>query len=295
MPEYYLQICPPGLELTEQVWEVDEHGVARKFGFTGDWTWRVEQFDADFVGSKFHKLKLKAGEYYPRMARPYSTDPGASPGGNPDRTTTFRDARGTSSGHLHAMIERLEHICRVVQPCEENFGTYGHEIRNLLILACTEVEAQCKNIMAVNGIAKTWGTKSYAKLAPAMKLGEFSVTLNWYPWLLPINPFVGWQPGDKSTQSLPWYDAYNQVKHDRETRFPMATLKNALYAVTGCFVMLCAQYGWDFALKDKEGERAFFQLTGAPIWPPEEIYINGDPRPVLYFGNATTEEHPEVC
>lgn len=292
MPEYRLRTYCDGFNLTEQIWEIDDGGSARQLGVTGDRTWRVEQLATDFAGSNSHKLKLAPGQYFPRMARPYSIRPEASPGSNPDTSPTFRNARGTSSGHLHAMIERLEHICRVVHPCVENFDAYGHEVRNLLILACTEVEAQCKNIMAANGMVKTWGTKAYAKLAPAMKLGEYQVTLNWYPWLDPIAPFLGWEPGEMSTQSLPWYRAYNQVKHDRETCFPMATLQNALFAVIGSFVMLCAQYGWDFALRDKEGERAFFQLTGAPTWPAEEIYVLGELKPVLYFSGATQDEIP---
>jgi hypothetical protein len=129
-------------------------------------------------------------------------------------------------------------------------------------------------------------------LAPAMKLGEYHVRLNWYPWLDPIAPFREWEPGELSTQSLPWYHAYNQVKHDRETCFSLAKLQHALSAVTGTFVMLCAQYGWDFALRDKEGERAFFQLTEAPTWPAEEIYIQGALQPVPYFSGVALDEIP---
>jgi len=63
------------------------------------------------------------------------------------------------------------------------------------------------------------------------------------------------------------------VKHDREENFAQATLVNALKAVTGCFVILCAQYGWDFALQGDAGQRAFFHLIKAPHWQPSEIYV----------------------
>jgi hypothetical protein len=88
-----------------------------------------------------------------------------------------------------------------------------------------------------------------------------------------IVPFKGWKPSDSPSKDLTSYGAYNDIKHDRETQFSQATLRNAFNAVTACFVMLCAQYGWDSALKGDAALRAFFRLTQAPKWAPAEIYI----------------------
>jgi hypothetical protein len=38
-----------------------------------------------------------------------------------------------------------------------------------------------------------------------------------------------------------------QSKTDRMTNFGKAALSNAMKAVVVCFVIFCAQYGWDFA------------------------------------------------
>ena len=99
------------------------------------------------------------------------------------------------------------------------------------------------NILEANGQkAESW--LDYVKLSLPMKLGEYRVALPWYPWLDPIAPFEKWVPtkrGEK--QLLPWYDAYNDIKHDREKNFAEAKLIHAIKSVTGCFVMLCAQYG----------------------------------------------------
>jgi hypothetical protein len=46
-----------------------------------------------------------------------------------------------------------------------------------------------------------------------------------------------------------------------------------LEAATACFVMLCAQYGWAFALEGPQAERAFFKLMYAPEWKPSEFYV----------------------
>ena len=92
-------------------------------------------------------------------------------------------------------------------------------------------------------------TKDYVKLAAPMKLPEFAVDFPYYPWLSAIKPFERWVHTDSPSQGLGWYAAYNNVKHDRESKFAEATLHCAFQAISGCFVMLCAQYGWDFALR----------------------------------------------
>jgi hypothetical protein len=244
----------------------------------------VANLEKHFPGSNFFELSLKPGQYYPRMARPYSTWETESPGTNPDKSDDAIHARATSSGQLHALIRQLGQICRVVHPRGGNFNAFGHDIRNLLILACTELEAHWLNILKANG-QKGRNTEDYAKLSPAMKLGEYRVELPYYPWIKPILPFENWVPSKTASKDLGFYAAYNKVKHDRESNFSEATLMHAIRAVTGCFVMLCAQYGWDIAYKDDAALKAFFRLTKAPRWEPGEIYVppyGGHPEPVSY-------------
>ncbi len=42
---------------------------------------------------------------------------------------------------------------------------------------------------------------------------------------------------------LRWYNAYNAVKHDRETEFAKATLGNLIEAMGAVFVLVMAQFG----------------------------------------------------
>ncbi len=229
-------------------------------------------------GSIFYKLDLAPGQYHSRMARPSTTDPRDSPGSNPATDTKLLHSLTESSGQLVALIERLQNICTVVQPVAENYNVFGHEIRNLLILACTECEAFWKAILDANG-KKGSNTRDYAHLAEPMKLAEYEVVLTYYPWIEGRNPFQKWLPWQSNAIGLPWYHAYNKVKHDRERDFKRATLIHAIDAVTACFVMICAQRGWDFAYRGEMADRAFFKLTEAPKWKPFEIYVpafNGD-------------------
>ena len=125
-----------------------------------------------------------------------------------------------------------------------------------MILACTEVEAQWKNVLSENGYQKSektkagklvlidkkyWNTKDYVKLVTKMKLNEYFIVFEQYPSIFELKPFVDWNSG-KPTESLIWYSAYNSVKHNREGKFEEATLENAINAVAAVIVVFIAQY-----------------------------------------------------
>jgi DNA-binding phage protein len=50
-----------------------------------------------------------------------------------------------------------------------------------------------------------------------------------------VKPFDGWS---NTTPPLSWYDAYNQVKHNRNTEFMRANLDNVRHAIAGQFALL---------------------------------------------------------
>jgi hypothetical protein len=230
----------------------------------------LETLRDSFPGAMFHELELEPGQFYPRIARPVLN---FSPGRNPDDSDSAKHRRASATGQLHALIQQLEHICRVVQPVEPNFPTFGHEIRNVLILACTEVEAQWKGILKANGVSGD-RTKDYVKLATPLRLSEYAVELPYYPWMPDIRPFEHWHSGTNvPTKDIQWYDAYNAVKHNRDENFQQASLFHTFQALVALFIMLCAQYGWDFALTGDAASRAFFCLKEAPRWPYSGYYV----------------------
>jgi hypothetical protein len=227
---------------------------------------------------------LVEGEYYPRIARSWKDDKLAdSPGWNPEERERAKshaksDELANSEAQLHYLKEHLEHICQVIYPCKENQSAFGNEIRNILILACTEVEGQWKSILKANGMVRDrYDTNQYVKLLPAMRLDEYSVRFPYYPKMDDIWPFQGWRDYDPAqpglpgpTESLKWYAAYNRVKHDREENFKEASLLRTFEAITGFFVIMCAQHGWAFVEREKEAETKFFFLKERPNW--EEKY-----------------------
>jgi hypothetical protein len=156
-----------------------------------------------------------------------------------------------------------------VHPAPQNFASYGHEIRNLLILAATEVESHCKGVLKANSRVAD-NTNEYVKLVAAMKLDEYAVSLPFYPWLDPMPPFQRWSSADP-TKSLPWYDAYHAIKHNRESEFQKGTLLCALEGVCGCAVMLFAPFG-TYGFHYREQINSFFELAEAPEWDVSEVY-----------------------
>jgi hypothetical protein len=219
--------------------------------------------------SSFHELKLQAGEFYPRMARPDIRKPNESPGFNPNNSVEIKVIEA-ARGQLAALKLQLEAILRVVHPVEDNLDVYGHEIRNLLMLAATEVESQWKGVLIANGV-RAQNTHDYVKLSEPMKLSEYEIVLPFYPWLSPIRPFDGWRPSSSPTRDLPWYAAYNSVKHDRERSFHEGSLRRAIEAVCGCAVMIFAQFG-TAGYPYREEINSFFELSKVPIWTFSDAY-----------------------
>ncbi|WP_271508938.1 hypothetical protein [Bradyrhizobium sp. CCBAU 11357] len=204
------------------------------------------------------------------MSRPNSQHPSESPGSNPAN----HDERALielSRGQLAALRYQLDAILRVIHPAETNFSAFGYEIRNLLILAATEVEAHWKGVLVTHGVRAN-STTDYVKLADVLRLREYAIRLPFYPWLGSFRPFDAWRSTSTTpTKDLAWYDAYQAVKHDRENQFPRATLINALQALCGCAVMLFAQFGRS-GFKYREDINSFFELAEAPAWHPSEAY-----------------------
>jgi hypothetical protein len=268
---YYLAVHPnPDVQLAT-IWTLDEKLAtridARQVNNVVSGTPPNVVVDG-LPGYRFFPLKLAAGEYYLRMARTTHDRMKESPGFHPGNTQ-YSELIETSRGQLVALREQLERIFRTVHPVPANYGAYGHDIRNLLILAATEVEAHWKGVLTANGVAGG-NTNDYVKLLPAMKLDEYALRLPFYPWLPEVAPFSGWS-STAPTRSLSWYDAYNAVKHDREKEFQRGTLLHTLEAVCGCAVMIFAQFGVSGSAYRAEIS-TFFEIAASPKWDPSEVY-----------------------
>lgn len=221
----------------------------------------------------FYKARLQPGQYYPRIARPIDQYPLEAPGWSPGARHEA-DVIAIARSQLIVLTRQLERICQTVHPTNQTFETFGHDIRNLLILACTEVETHWRGVLTANGVkGDRYTTKEYVQLVPALKLNDYAVTFPGYPWLEAIQPYKDWGSTGMPTKELKWYEAYNAVKHNRETEFERATLRSVFEAVSACYIMMAAQFGSDAGIRNRSALSSFFQLSAVPEWSPSEVYI----------------------
>jgi hypothetical protein len=180
--------------------------------------------------------KFTPGEYYPRVWREHAW-PNASEYYLHEWNSAVLGAKNLFAG--------MKDVFRYVEPETRNMNVYGHEIRQLLVLACNEVEAQCKAVLRANNYPsnrRQWNMKDdYFKLAKPLRLDNWQAQLLQYPKLGWIRPFRQWSR--TTFRSLPWYAAYNKVKHDRELEFAQASLRNLVEAMAAVYILVVAQFG----------------------------------------------------
>lgn len=182
------------------------------------------------------------GQYHPRMWRP-----DCFPAIREKYDIDFHSAQGAALN----LFGEMKDVFRFVEP-SGNRTAYGHEIRQLLILACTEVEAQCKAVLRENhytrknskgGLVgeKYWRLDDFFRTARPLRLAGWNLKVRGHPTFPVLDPFAPWGTGTYAP--LPWYSAYNAVKHDREREFAEASLENMVSAMAAVHLLVVAQFG----------------------------------------------------
>jgi hypothetical protein len=138
----------------------------------------------------------------------------------------------------------LETLFEYIEPCDSNNETYSHRTFELMLRICTEFEANCKGILAANNYnnnSNNLNIKDYWKINTATKLSDYKLILKtWHPNPLELRPFSQWQHADY--QPLSWYQAYNDAKHNRDTKFHRSNLECTIQALAGLLCILYAQF-----------------------------------------------------
>ncbi len=221
-----------------------------------------------------------SGDYFPRIYRGQYTP-------TPEDLGPHAVAIAVSAVRATRMLyTKLNTLFEAVEPRREPSGhigapwqesTFGLLQREIIILACTEVESAWKGVLRANGDYEkqpNFTTAHYFKLLKAMRLDEWTVTLSSHHFYRPISPFKGWTNLNNATsKSLPWYHAYNLVKHGREQNIEHATFANAVDAVAAAFIMTVAQFGPDHLSESRHFHPDLFSIQSVPRWlRPSDTY-----------------------
>jgi hypothetical protein len=142
----------------------------------------------------------------------------------------------------HLLERELFKLFDFVEPADANLSCYSHQLYALILRASTEFEANAKAILIKNSYTRAgnFNVRDYYKLQSAMRLSEYRVTIPiWQGNHRVVQPFDTWS----TRSSLPWYQSYNRVKHNRSDEFQSASLKNAVASVAAVFAIVFAQFG----------------------------------------------------
>ncbi len=138
---------------------------------------------------------------------------------------------------LSILIQKFQDILLYVEPSPEGLKTYSHKIRELLILACAELECSFKAYK----LGHNKGMNDYIKILSSVDLAKHKLSLIGYTNPYKCCPFEKWDKKEP-TKSLPWYDAYNQAKHNKDSAFHLATLENCINAIAANVVLFAIRY-----------------------------------------------------
>lgn len=143
----------------------------------------------------------------------------------------------------------LEKASRFVEFAEANFQAYSLEFAHLLFAAASEVEVVMKQLCELFKPGENPGNMPeyrniLRKKAHLPHLGARKVTVPRFG--LTLQPWENWL---SETEGQIWWASYNSVKHARHTSFHEATLKNALNAVAGLYLLVL-----ELASRKREGD-----------------------------------------
>ncbi|HAT2743898.1 TPA: hypothetical protein I8372_001464 [Citrobacter farmeri] len=187
-----------------------------------------------------------------------------------------------SKRELRILIEKLKDILLYIEPCDNSMASYGHKLRELLILTCTAIESYWLSYLkfAAPNIQRP-RTNDYVKLKDVLLLNTYKVNFINHPYLLEFKPFGNWDE-ERPTQTLSWYDDYNKTKHDSLLNFDKANLKNCIQAIGALIVMQCVRFS---PLKVLSGQEITAQLIN------EHFIISLDNPPLEEFYIPNIESH----
>lgn len=154
----------------------------------------------------------------------------------------------------YLLIEKdVKKIFEYIEPDDYNNNTYSFKLYEMLVRICIEIEANYKEIFRANQHHITQPTaRDYCKIDLSHFLSKYEVKIEQWNGKSIKSPFANWSKIDllynkgQKVRSvdikLPWYSDYNSLKHDRLVEFRLATMENMMSALSGLFVLLCAQF-----------------------------------------------------
>ncbi|MFV0516946.1 MAG: hypothetical protein ACK5MV_06085 [Aminipila sp.] len=127
----------------------------------------------------------------------------------------------------------LSSTSRFVEPTQKD--VFSFEFLKIIILSCSELETTfkyiCEEISGSKDNAGNIGQYKNVILKNFPQITEATVKI--YRIQESILPFQNWKSG-----TLSWWNAYQDIKHNRGQAFQNATYWNAVYALSALYILI---------------------------------------------------------
>lgn len=127
----------------------------------------------------------------------------------------------------------IANTSRFIEPSGQE-NVHSFEFAKILILACTELESVFKLLcLEITGKQQEGTIGKYKETILGRYPRIVDAVVSVKRWGRTIAPFKGWDIGN-----LSWWNAYQEVKHNRGEYFSGASYNNAVYALSALYISI---------------------------------------------------------
>jgi hypothetical protein len=218
------------------------------------------------------RMDIALGSYHRSVARPVYPDTE-----NliiPNSETEIELAKSVWR-EIDLISQDLEQCFNVNSVSERNFDAYGIHYERIIYFCCIGIESLFRKVLVDNGVTRERMTMNdFVALKVHSRLDEVGLSLVRYPWMAEIFPFAEWS-SERPSESLPWFGAYNALKHDKKQNEHRATMRNALHAFAGYYAAAYFALGGNL-FPGFLSTSYYFHFEARPKWDVRQLYFKPD-------------------
>lgn len=174
---------------------------------------------------------------------------------------TFSTAKHHWNYYL-AIESDLENMSRYIEFSNNNLNTYSIELTHILLSASSEIDVIMKQLCLLLDSNSTVTNINDYKSVITTNISNFvneEISIDRYG--LVYKPWIDWL----DQKNPDWWRSYNKVKHERNSHFHEANLKNAINAVGA--LLITAIYYYKYAFAQELGNDISFKETTRQLLP----------------------------
>lgn len=157
-----------------------------------------------------------------------------------------------------ALEQDFQAISRFIEPCEKNENTFSIELSRIIMSSTQEVDVIIKSLCHL-----------FESSSNPSKINQyFPIIQRHIPQILEeqvylprfsmsSQPWIDW----KENEAPLWWQANNKIKHQRNTEYHKATLKNAFNSLAALFLTTSYFYKKEFEIENQFPNMKWMDVT----------------------------------